>query len=114
MASCGSHKFPVTMDTGASVTILQKEVVHPKDLTGNTIPTKCTNDSPLVLEEASTEFTISSKRLKIRVGVVPGDQIGGTRLLSIPLLDEEKWQLFTDLIFSQMNSTRSEPLWTRP
>ena len=72
VASCGGHQFPITLDTGESLTILPKEVVDVSNLTGISINSRCANGTSLVPEEAMVEFTVCDKKLFRRVGVVPG------------------------------------------
>jgi len=50
--------FLVTIDTGATVTILPKEVVSPDLLTEIVIRAKCANNTDITIEDAIVDFTL--------------------------------------------------------
>jgi len=92
MATCGNSLFPITLDTGASVTILSKEVVDTADLMSITIQARSANDTCMPLEEAKVCLSIGKMELSSRVGVAPSSLIGATGLLSFNFEDEYEWQ----------------------
>ena len=81
--------FVVTIDTGADITILPKEVILPSELTGNKIQGRCTNGTGLKMEEALAEMEVGGMTIKRRVGVAPVTTIDWTRMLSLTLCGKD-------------------------
>jgi len=80
------EEFLVTLDTGASINILSKEVVDPRHITGVII---CVNGTPMPLEEDKVKLSVEGMEWSCCVGVAPSRLIGGSGLLSFDLDSEE-------------------------
>jgi len=90
IAICGRRNFLVTLDMGAFVTILPKEVVNQENMRGVVIDACCANETLMPLEEARVKLSVEDMELTCRVGVALSRFIGGTELLSFDLDNEEE------------------------
>ena len=76
IADIDGINLPVTLDTGAAISIFPKELVPVKALTGRTIKaTAVLRSQPMVIEEAMLKFNVNNHPIEVMGGVLPGAEL---------------------------------------
>ena len=90
MAKIGEFSFPMTMDSGAQVTLVPREFVDPKDLTGETIKARWGRGKAgeMEAEKALVRLKLGNEQIERFVGAVPGDLIEWTGMYEFDLSKE--------------------------
>ena len=78
MAKIGDFFFPMTIDSGAEVTLVPKEFVDPMDLNGinRKVRWGLHEEGVMIAEEAVVTYTLGGSELNSAVTTVPGERIG--------------------------------------
>ena len=105
-------EVPVTLDSGATITVLPKERVPETWLTGKQIVGKGFGiDHNLNIEEANLSIVIEGKLMKTLGGVVPSKEINGTGVLSYRSTANARDLSFPKLLENALNRSDEDRLY---
>ena len=103
---------PVTLDSGATITVLPKERVPKAWLTGKQIVGKGFGiDHNLNIEEANLSILVAGKLMKTLGGVVPSKEINGTGVLSYRSTANTRDLNFPKLLEDALNRSDEDRLY---
>ena len=94
MASVNNHLLPMTLDSGAEISIVPQEFVNPSDFTGESLKFKGVLAKHAWTEArvANVPITIGPESFQERVLAVPGEDLGWTAVLRFDCGDPEQLQ----------------------
>ena len=99
LVKVAGKEIPVTLDSGATITVLPKELVPDAWLTGKTIMGKgFGNNHKLTMQEANLTLTVAGKKMTTLGGVIPSKDINGTGVLSYRSTSNNKELKFPKLL----------------
>ena len=92
MASVNSHLVPMTLDSGAEISLVPKEFVNPDNYTGESLKFKGVDAAGEWIEAkvANVTIRIGPESFQERVLAVPGERLGCTVLLRFLCGDPEQ------------------------
>ena len=104
--------IPVTLDSGATITVLPKEMIPNTWLTGRQIAGKGFGiDHEVNIEEAHLSLQVAGKHLTTMGGVVPAKQINGIRVLSYKSTNGKEDISFPKLLQDALTRTDEDRLY---
>ena len=92
------HRMPITMDTGAEVTVVPEEAVPPKQFSGDTRVLKSFNNAESSGRVCLVNVTIGDTILQKEAVTQPGASLGWSACLSLNLADEGERQILIQQI----------------
>jgi len=93
MARVGGVNLPVTLDTGADITLLPAELGNESDKTGRTAIVKGVWDQPRAAPVAKVQLAVGETQLQVTAAMVPGAQLGWEGTLAFNLDDPNQLEL---------------------
>ena len=104
--------IPVTLDSGATITVLPKEMIPNTWLTGRQIAGKGFGiDHEVNIEEAHLSLQVAGKHLTTMGGVVPAEQINGIGVLSYKSTNGKEDISFPKLLQDALTRTDEDRLY---
>jgi len=97
LAEVGGICIPATLDTGADVTLLPKELDCVKQLTGETTTVKGIGNETMKAPLAEVEFLVEGKKMSATAAMVPGEFLGWEGALAFSLDDEKMFEILCEL-----------------
>ena len=89
--SVGPHRMPITLDTGAAVSVVLEECVEQSQMTGRTRQIKTINEVELTGKECNIRIAVGDTIFDRTAVTQPGHSIGWIGCLSLnPARDEER------------------------
>ena len=103
--SVGPHRMPITMDTGAEITVVPEEAVHPDQFTGDTCELWSFNNTKSSGRKCRVEVSAGNKTFTREAVTQPGVSLGWSVCLSMDLSDATE----RDFLMEKMTERASMP-----
>ena len=110
----GPHRMPVTLDTGAEITVVPEESVDPHQLNGETRTLRAFNNSESLGKVCRIEISVGDHVLQKQAVTQPGASLGWSACLSFNLTDPVERDVLTDQISRRAEMTDRETLYVPP
>ena len=112
LVNVAGKNIPVTLDSGATITVLPKEAVPIEWLTGKQIVGKGFSiDHHLNIEEANLSLTVAGKKMETLGGVVSSEDINGIGVLSYLSAKNIRDLSFPKLLEDALNRPEEDRLY---
>ena len=110
----GPHRMPVTLDTGAEITVVPEEAVEPDQFTGESRTLRSFNNSESVGKVCIVDVTVGDQILQKQAVTQPGNSLEWSACLSFDLTDPVERGVLTDQIARRAGMTHRETLYVPP
>ena len=110
----GPNRMPVTLDTGAEVTVVPAEAVKPHQLSGETKTLRSFNNGESIGNVCTVDVSIGDKVFKKQAVTQPGESLGWSVCLSMDLTDSEERTVLMDQIARRAEMPHRETLYVPP
>ena len=101
----GPHRMPVTLDTGAEVTVVPEEAVELSQFTGGTCELRSFNDTKYVGRKCLVQVSVGKQTFTREAVTQPGKSLGWSVCLSLNLADPTE----RDFLMEQMTRRAHMP-----
>ena len=112
--SIGSHRLPITCDTGAEVTVIPEECVEPHQKTGELCELKAFNKAKTTGEWCSVSIKVGEKTFHKRAVTQPGEALGWSACLSLDMADPAEANFLVEKMKERAAMTREQTLYLPP
>ena len=110
----GPHRMPITMDTGAEITVIPEEAVQPHQFSGESRVLKSFNKAESRGKVCTVDVTIGNTILQKKAVTQPGASLGWSACLSLNLADPEERDILTQQIANRAGMTQKETRYLPP
>ena len=110
----GPHRMPITLDTGAEVTVVPAEAVEPHQLNGETKTLRTFNNGESTGNVCTVDISIGGKLFRKQAVTQPGESLGWSVCLCMDLNDLEERTFLMDQIATRAEMLHSETLYIPP
>ena len=110
----GPHRMPITLDTGAEVTVVPAEAVEPHQLNGETKTLRSFNNGESTGNVCIVDISIGDKSFRKQAVTQPGESLGWSVCLCMDLSDLEERTFLTNQIAARAGMPHSETLYVPP
>ena len=110
----GPHRMPITLDTGAEVTVVPEETVLPDQFTGENRVLKSFNNDESSGKVCVITISIGDTLLQKEAVTQPGTSLGWSACLSLNLADEEERQILMTQIARRAAMSEKEIRYLPP
>ena len=110
----GPHRMPVTLDTGAEITVVPVEAVDASQFTGESRTLRAFNNNESVGKVCIVEITAGDQVLQKQAVTQPGASLGWSACLSFDQTDPVERGVLTDQISRRAGLTHRETLYVPP
>ena len=106
--------MPVTLDTGAEITVVPEEALDASQFTGESRTLRAFNNNESVGKVCIVEITVGDQVLQKQAVTQPGASLGWSACLSFDLTDPVERGVLTDQISRRAGLTHRETLYVPP
>ena len=110
----GPHRMPITIDTGAEVTVVPAEAVEKSQLTGEVKTLRSFNNGESEGKVCIVTITIDDQVFEKQAVTQPGESLGWSVCLSLDLTDREERCFMTKQIAKRADMKTKDALYTLP
>ena len=110
----GLHRMPVTLDTGAEVTVVPEEAVGPHQLSGDSRTLRSFNNAESEGKVCVIHVKVGDHILQREAVTQPGASLGWSACLSFNLADPVERDVLTELIAERAGMTHKDTLCVPP
>ena len=103
--SVGPHRMPVTLDTGAEITVVPEEAVDPSQFTGDTCELRSFNNTKSEGRKCVVQVSAGKQTFTKEAVTQPGKSLGWSVCLSLDLSDAKE----REFLMEQMTARASMP-----
>ena len=103
--SVGPHRMPITLDTGAEITVVPEEAVDPSQFTGDTCELRSFNNMKSQGRKCIVQVSAGKRTFRREAVTQPGNSLGWSVCLSLDLSDAAEREFLTQ----QMSARASMP-----
>ena len=103
--SVGPHRMPVTLDTGAEITVVPEEAVDPSQFTGDTCELRSFNNTKSQGRKCVVQVSAGKQTFTKQAVTQPGKSLGWSVCLSLDLSDAKE----REFLMEQMTARASMP-----
>ena len=110
----GPHRMPITIDTGAEVTVVPAEAVGDDQLTGEEKTLRSFNNGESKGKVCIVNITVDDHVFVKQAVTQPGESLGWSVCLSLDLTDQDERHFMTSQITRQAEMETKDALYTLP
>ena len=112
--SIGPHRMPITLDTGAEVSVVLEEAVEPHQFTGKERTIKSFNNTESIGKVCVIQITVGDQVLTKEAVTQPGISLDWSACLSFDLKDAEERDVLTRQIEQRAGLSQIDTLYVPP
>ena len=110
----GPHRMPVTLDTGAEVTVVPEEAVERSQFTGGTCELRSFNDTKSVGRKCVVQVSVGKQTFTREAVTQPGKSLGWSVCLSLNLADSKERDFLMEQTAARANMPERHTLYIPP
>ena len=110
----GSHRLPITCDTGADVTVIPEECVRKDQLTGEDCELSAFNKTKSKGKWCNVQITIADKVFYRKAVTQPGEALAWTACMSLDFAEQEECDFITQEMRKKATLSEQETLYLPP
>ena len=110
----GPHRMPITIDTGAEVTVVPAEAVDDDQLTGEEKTLRSFNNGESKGKVCMVNITVDDHVFVKQAVTQPGESLGWSVCLSLDLTDQDERHFMTSQITRRAEMETKDALYTLP
>ena len=107
----GPHRMPITLDTGAEVSVVPEEAVEPHQFTGKERTLKSFNNTESIGKVCTIDVTVGDQVLTKEAVTQPGVSLDWSACLSFDLKDPEERDVLTRQIEQRASLSHNDTLY---
>ena len=112
--SVGPHRMPITIDTGAEVTVVPAEAVDDEQLTGEEKTLRSFNNGESIGKVCMVNITVNEHVFVKQAVTQPGESLGWSVCLSLDLTDKDERNFLTEQIARRAEMDTKDAQYTLP
>ena len=110
----GPHRMPITLDTGAEVSVVPEEAVDPEQFSGKERTLRSFNNVESIGKVCTINVTLGEQVMQKEAVTQPGASLGWSACLSFDLKDPEEREALATQIEQRAKRSHKETLYVPP
>ena len=110
----GPYRIPITLDTGADITVVPEEAVEQDQFTGETCELRSFNDGKSRGRKCVVKVTVGEHKLTREAVTQPGNSLGWSVCLRVNLADSGDRSILLDQIIRRADMQKKDLLYVPP
>ena len=110
----GPYRMPITLDTGADITVVPEESVEQDQFTGETCELRSFNDGKSRGKKCLVQVMVGGHRLTREAVTQPGDSLGWSVCLRLNLADKEDRTILLEQVARRAEMDHNDLLYVPP
>ena len=110
----GPHRMPITLDTGAEITVVPVEAVEPHQLTGETKTLRSFNNGESKGQVCTVDISLGGQVFRKQAVTQPGEALGWSVCMCLDLTDPKEREFLTKQITRRAEMSDKEALYVPP
>ena len=110
----GPHRMPITLDTGAEVTVVPAEAVEPHQFSGETKTLRAFNNGESTGKVCTVDISFRGQVFRKQAVTQPGESLGWSVCLSLDLTDPAGREFLSEQIARRAEMSEREALYVPP
>ena len=110
----GPYRMPITLDTGADITVVPEESVEQDQFTGETCELRSFNDGKSRGRKCVIQVTVGEHKLTREAVTQPGDSLGWSVCLRLNLANQDDRTILLDQIARRADMQQKDLLYVPP